>query len=201
MSILFLDLETTGTDPLKHTVIEIYAEYHSQRSVVSNFHAKIQQQPNPDNYVDLGAMRINNTSLLDMWSNTETELVTVAKFTQWLLSLNQTRLHLCGHNINFDINFLKILFSRCRVEGWDSIFARRVEDTAILATTLQKCGILPSGSLSLANLATMLEVPVSDCDVFHTAKLDTEITAAIYYKLVDKLNNLGPKQDGKDNTK
>ena len=198
MSIVFLDLETTGTDPLKHTVTEIYAEYHDNGLVISEFHVKVKQPPHESNYVSLGALKVTATTLSSTWLEGDGEMEAVAKFVDWLLGLGQKRLNLCGHNINFDINFLKILFSRCRVEGWDEMFSYRVEDTAILATTLQKCELLPEGSLSLENLSKTLKINLPDNSKFHSAQTDTKVTAAVYYTLVGKLNQLGLSRNGEN---
>jgi len=61
MNILFLDLETTGTNPDIHSIIQIGAALFVQGEKIDQF--KIDLAPREGSTIDLGALKVNKHNL------------------------------------------------------------------------------------------------------------------------------------------
>ena len=102
-----LDVETTGTIPEKHSIIQLSAEYHVNGEDVKVFNTNL--QPNPDKLIDLGALKYNgqtiNVITSTMISSQKEGLI---KFVDWALGLNMSKdTFILGTNVDFDINFIR----------------------------------------------------------------------------------------------
>lgn len=188
--ILFIDLETTGTDQSKHMITQIAAEYHVDGRKVDEFYVEIKAQPDATTAISLEALKVTNQTLKETLTVGTAEPEAVMSFVDWLLGLNTNRMYICGHNVHFDIGFIKTVLQKYRLEKWDSIASYRMEDTCSLARTLRKCGILPEGNSSLGSLANELGISIPKGEQLHNAATDVKVTAKVYYKLVKILRNL-----------
>jgi DNA polymerase III epsilon subunit-like protein len=180
-NLLFIDLETTGTDPNSHSVIQIAAEFHQEGKPVKTFNRKL----NPSGYkVSLGALRVNKVkySQLNSLGNTDT---VVAEFVDFLLGLNpKGQVTVVGHNVHFDMAFIKTLFTNHGIEDLNAVFSYRQLDTAAIAVFLQDVGILNIEKANLESLAKHFNVVKSNTDFletnFHDAAFDTKTTVDVY---------------------
>lgn len=186
MNILFLDVETTGTDPTKHTVIEVALEFHQNGKRVSNWGKKF--CPEGSYEIDIGALKVNN-SMLGSFSSRGSEKLALEGFVDYLLGLPDESIILCGHNISFDIAFVEAWLRKFNILGLKkNIIDYRVLDTATIATFLQSVGILEIKRMSLKNLAEELQVELPDykkatCQGLHNAVVDVRVTADVFYKM------------------
>lgn len=188
--ILFIDLETTGTDNSKHMITEIAAEYHVDGKKVSDFYRLVKAVPQANTAISLEALKVTNKTLEEVLTIGEDEPKAVMEFLDWILKLDTKMMYICGHNVHFDIGFIKEALKKYRIELWDKVVSYRMEDTCSLARTLRKAGVLPEGNSSLGNLANDLGIHPAKGEALHNAATDVRITAKIYYKLVKILKNL-----------
>lgn len=95
----------------------------------------------------------------------------------------------CGHNVRFDIKFLKRCLVRKRF--WNDNFSGRIIDTCDLAFIFRIAGKIPSGhSLQLEKLASYFKCPdreshIAREDVLMTHDLLTCLTKNIKFSQVD----------------
>lgn len=184
MNILFIDTETTGLDPSKHTIIEIACRLDVDGKTVTRHSTKFY---NPNAQIDLGALRVNKTKITDL-VKAKPEAQEVAHLVDWLVELPdrvQGEIYLSGQNVTFDKEFLKALLGRYNVSGLDSIVGYKVLDTFGLALALVMKGKLKvEGKLNLGNIAKALGVDLSKKKL-HTADDDTDVAAEVLYKLLE----------------
>jgi len=192
MNILFIDCETTGLDPDTHSIIEIACEHHKDGVCVSKFNRKfINRQP----ILALDALKVNKQnikSLLEI-GKACSEDQAVYDFVDYLLSLDNKDLHICGHNVHFDVGFVKALLKKYSIEGWDKAVSYRHIDTCDRAKMLIETGIIPLDAIGmrgagLTNIAKALGVEVDE-KLTHGAEYDTNLCARVFYKMNEVLRN------------
>ena len=189
--ILFIDLETTGTDPNKHMITQIAAEYHVDGKKQDEFFVEVKALPQQGTAISLEALKVTNMTLKKVLSEGKDEGEALMLFVDWLLALNTNKMYICGHNVHFDIAFIKTLFLKYRIEQWDRVVSYRMEDTCSLARTMQKAGLLPEGTVKLGELANMFGINPPKGERLHNAATDVRVTAKVYYKLLKLLKTLG----------
>lgn len=192
MNMLFIDCETTGLDENKHSIIEIACEHHKDGQMVSAYNRKfINRQP----ILALDALKVNKTNiaqLLDIGKACPEEQA-VFEFVDYLLSLENRDLHICGHNVHFDVGFIKALLAKYNIEGWDKAVSYRHVDTCDRAKMLIETGIIPLSAIGvkgagLTNIAKALGLEVDETKT-HTAVYDTNLCARVFYKMNEVLRN------------
>lgn len=197
MHLLGIDLETTGVDPKTNAIIEIACIHYNGAEKLSEFNVEV--ATNSGRKKSLGAMRITKKSHKDIMNNYEALYSenAVDAFTEYLIkdvcSHTKERITIVGHNVSFDINFMKEWLSRHNIDKWDEVFTVRFLDTAVIAEFLRNTGALPLKSLSLDKLAEGLGVEV-DKNKLHTALYDVDLTFKCYFKMVDLVRGLYGKE-------
>jgi len=98
---IVLDIETTGLDPKRHSIIEVGAmDFDDPRKV---FNEKCRIWPGAE--IDQGALQINGFSpheIKDPALQSQKELL--SKFIDWISVIEDRTI--AGHNVDFDISFL-----------------------------------------------------------------------------------------------
>lgn len=191
MNILFIDTETTGLDASKHSIIEIACAHYKDGKLQSTFQRKfITNTP----ILDMGALRVNRqttASLLEIGKKC-TEHQGAFDLMDYLLTLDNKDLHVCGHNVHFDVGFIKSLLSKYGIEGWDQAVSYRQLDTCDRARMLIESGIITQEmggrGAGLKTIAQGLGVTVDETKL-HGAMYDVELCAAVYYKMIEILRN------------
>lgn len=188
MNILFIDTETTGTDPKKHALLQIAAEFHKDGTCVEKFSENISQDYA---HIDLGALRVNGVSASQVSSYGNPARTVLVKFVDYLLMLNKRygSFVVCGHNVNFDIEFIKNALVNQGMDNVSALLPYRVLDTATIGLFLNSVGqINTDGKYSLLALLKALNVEV-DKDSLHNAVTDVQVTAEVFYKMQQKLRS------------
>ena len=131
-----IDIETTGTDPERHQILEIAAVYNQQGvDVMSCPH--FQALVDPGEIIGDPYALVMNTRLLEYIANGEGDLpsVAVSNLMGWLdviqCDFEVGRFHLIGKNVgSFDLQFLK------RMPCWDKdYFSHRHLEVGSLFST------------------------------------------------------------------
>lgn len=185
MNILFIDVETTGLDANKHTMIELAARLDSDGKTIDKFHAKFFNSKNV--HIDLGALKVNKVALKELMV-AKPEIEEIARLVDWLLELTtkvKGQIYVSGQNVQFDVNFLKNTLAKYNVEGLDQIIGYKYIDTFSLAMGLINAGklITENNKLNLENIAKSLNIDLTNKQL-HTAEADVDIAAEVFYGLV-----------------
>lgn len=191
MNILFLDTETTGLVAGKHAICEIACAHYKNGELQSTFQRKF---ISPQAILDMGALRVNkhNTASLTQIGKECSESQAVFDFMDYLLTLDTKDLHVCGHNVHFDVGHIKALLEKHGIEGWDQSVSYRQLDTCDRARMLIESGIITQEmggrGAGLKTIAQALGVAV-DQEKLHGAMYDVELCAAVYFKMIEVLRN------------
>ena len=113
-NIMYIDLETTGLDPNKHSIIQLAAVYRNNW-----FHKKCPHDPNLE--IDDNALKINGyrpDAERKGWSWVLNQTEMLKKFMFWLNELRSNDdVILCGCNVGFDYNFLNASIERYKIDA------------------------------------------------------------------------------------
>lgn len=142
-------------------------------------HIDLTLKPDSGQYiVEAAAMGINRISLVD--HDKRAMPYKKAKETLYKFLYLYKPLHLIGHNVAFDVKFVKRhLFGGSRRE-LDSLFTRHVHDTKNNATFLKTCGLIPEDIG--VGLAQQLKFFFPDVDLsgHHNAEWDAKMTCKLF---------------------
>ena len=171
--IIFLDTETTGFSPdtANHRVIEIAClEYVSGKPTGIEINTRLKGDGKKSTKKAFALHRITEDSRKSAPS--------IKDIVQSLLSLLKDA-HLVIFNKDFDIRFLE---SEFRYAG-HNILLEQLCSKITCAMELSK-KVMSARSMSLDNACSRYEIDTSHRTV-HGAKLDAELTAELYFKLID----------------
>ena len=104
---IFVDVETTGLDPSRHSVVQIAALAVCKGKIVEEFNAFC--QPNEGREIDQRALQVNGFTAEKLFSFEE-HVVVAKKFFDFLdkyaVQKYPEQLIFCGWNARFDFNFI-----------------------------------------------------------------------------------------------
>jgi len=184
--ILWIDTETTGTDPTANSIIEIAGIIDIDGKKVSEFDFFV--RPHPDFLIDEKSIGIHNISIEQMLSFPETssayrQLLSV--FGKYIDKFNrEDKFSIAGQNVKFDLDFLSHFFMREKdvyLGSWID-FRKRVELYDI-TKAMQSLGFIQSESLSLEPLCKEFGIEIKP----HNALSDISATRELYYQIKNNL--------------
>ena len=175
-----IDIETTGLIAGKHEIVQLAIvivdkEFNFVEKFISNI------KPMREEVIDVEAMDINGLNLYDL-NNAPTPLQVRSAFFQWQDEMySEKKLFLLGHNLSFDIPFLKLFFGE---DNFKSRFDYHTRDTVAVAQYLMDVGKLTHIPLRLTDLCDYFNIPLKA----HTAEGDVLATILLYKALMEVLN-------------
>ncbi len=180
---LVLDTETGGLDPGRHSLLTLGLVAGDAAGPAEGLEIAVRHEPYA---VSGGGMKVNR---IDLAAHHEAALDPPRALEALEAFLGRhypgdAPVTLVGHNIAFDIAFLRA-FMASLGRSFESRFGHRSVDTHAVAAALRDAGRLPSG-LQLSSTALFahfgIEVPE---EKRHTALGDALATHALYWKLVE----------------
>jgi DNA polymerase-3 subunit epsilon len=154
--------------------------------------------------INAKAMEVNKIDIVKHQTNSKDLIDTKAQLINFLKK-NKTNFYLTpiGHNIQFDIQFIKKLLG----DEYNNYFSYNSVDTIVIANFLKMCGKLPErqpvslsklseyygiGGFTRDELARKRSAPqrqttesLNDDQAFHTSEYDTEMTVKLLKKFVE----------------
>lgn len=180
---LFLDTETGGLDPQRHSLLSLGLVAGDARGIAEHLEILVRH----DTYaVTAGGLRVNR---IDLPSHHERSLDPPAALRALDAFLDrrfaaEVPVILVGHNIGFDRAFLGT-FLEGQGRSLEPRFSHRSIDTHSVAAALQEAGrIPPEVSLGSSGLFAHFGILVPEGQR-HTALGDALATFALYWKLVE----------------
>lgn len=165
-SFVAVDLETTGLDPQKETIIEVGLIHFYKGKIEERFCRTV----NPDKTVSDHVLILTGIKQKDLLSSPPLEKI-IPQIKEFIGDKP-----LVGHNIGFDISFLEKSFS----------FKNITYDTFNLSRIY-----LPFiSSHSLSSIVEYFKIPYDEA---HRADADAEMTGKIFLEMFDLMTNLDPE--------
>lgn len=182
--ILFIDTETGGLDPDTQSILSLGAAYLNAGQIIDTFEMYIRE---PDIVIDEGSLAIHGIDKSWLIENGLPPRKAVDRLHSFLDSLepgrNESRFLLGGHNVCFDIAFLKRLY---RLSGDDigRRYSHRFIDTSSILSFLIHAGSLPLKTASSDEAFGYFNI-LTRKNVRHNALTDAIATAKLYTHLLE----------------
>jgi DNA polymerase-3 subunit epsilon len=189
MKTFFIDCETTGTDPKKHSLIQIAGTIFNGSELVDEINYTL--RPFPGDEIEPRALEVNGRTAEEIQTFPKAKDVH-DQFTEKVLARHVDRynkadkLHFIGYNSDFDAEFVRAWFRKSGDNYFGSWFWYPIIDVAKLAgiRLMQTRASLPD--FKLMTVAKHLGVRTDDGDA-HDAAFDIKVTMRMFNKLTKDL--------------
>ena len=181
--LLFIDTETGGLDPEKHSLLSV--GFVVWDSVLDECYSAEYHLKNENYRITKTAQRINK--LTDSDFNDSIAPQTLIKKFEEIKEIyfdDYAAIPLAGHNTQFDVQFIKKMFKDNR-RSFDNIFLHRIVDTYSILKFLQDAGIIKDTINSSAQAFKYFGITV---DGRHTALGDAKATMSLYKEMLQLLH-------------
>jgi len=177
--LLFIDTETGGRNAEKHRLLSIAFVIWEEGKITN----KIELLTNNTKLaVEKSALDVNKINLREhakVALSEDNAVLLIKKFLSKNFFPGEI-ITLAGHNVSFDADFLKALFSRTNV-SYDKYFSHRSVDTSAILHFLYLSGKMPIKSISSTDAFKLFNIKVKGR---HSAMGDATATAELFSKLI-----------------
>ncbi|MCR4317602.1 MAG: 3'-5' exonuclease [Planctomycetes bacterium] len=177
--VAFIDCETGGLDPEKHSLLSVgivlALPEGFQKFEIGIRHAEY--------YVQADALKVNGINLIEHEKSSVPPKAAVEKIIEFCSAhlLTDDRWLICGHNIHFDVGFLKPFFHSVGVD-FEKYFSHRMIDTSSILRFLYFAGVLDADVSSSNKAFDHFKIEVEGR---HTALGDALATCELFLKLTE----------------
>ncbi len=181
--LLFVDTETGGVDAEKHSLLSIgLVVWDSHEGVLFEKEIKIKHK---EYCVTKSAQNINHFSRIEHEKDAISSKKAIAIFydIKERFFEDYNSIPLAGHNISFDIQFIRHLFLNNN-RSFEKLFSHRSVDTYSIIKFLVDCGLLPESINSSASAFKHFYITVQGR---HTSLGDARATAELYKEMIGLL--------------
>lgn len=191
MKLLWLDTETTGLNKEKCDIVQIAGIVVIDGEEKERFNLFAQ----PVNWENIEQDALETTGMtIEKLKTFPTPQETYSKFRKILDKYvdkfdKNDKFYIAGHNVQFDLDFCKLLFQKQGDKYFFSYFKHQTVDLMSLSTILHTAGLINVKSFKLEDIAELLEIESNK--QLHDASVDIDITRKCFCKLVSKYINFG----------
>lgn len=193
--LLFIDTETGGLDHSQDALLSVGLVHWRDGAILGQQEIWVQPE---GLHVGTKALEVNRIDMahhrkfaVSRREASERMYRLVRSWMPW--SSEKQRVILAGHNVGFDINFVRPLFGGY----WSKLVLHRSVDTSTLLQFLAHTGRIPAGKeASLDQAVRLFGINIPD-ELRHTALADALGTAELYTRLVNlvSLSTDQPEQE------
>lgn len=188
-NLLVLDTETGGLDSHIQSILSVGGVVINEKlDVVSEFEIYVKEE---DIIAEPRALAINKIDLHWLRANGRSPIDTVMEMRKFFDKHFKPgeKIPLVGHNIEFDVNFVKRLYRKAGqgLLGYEETFSHRTLDTAGIIRFLSLAGRIALTSSAADNAFKHYGIEISDQDR-HTALGDAKATATLLKNLVEEIS-------------
>ncbi len=178
--LLFIDTETGGLDPDKHSLLTLALVVWEDRNIIDSLEIAVNDGVN---CVTQEALSINK---IDIGKHLQTALSLPEAMDQVMSFTGKhfpgkEKITLAGHNVHFDAGFLKKFFSANHID-FSEIFSHRFIDTSSILHYLYLAGRIEKKAISSDDAFALFDIEVEGR---HTALGDATATVKLFSKLLD----------------
>lgn len=191
--ILFIDTETGGLNPSQHSLLSIALVVWQEYEIIDTIEILINDGVL---YTTEKALKINGIDLVEHVKLAKSPIEAIQEFNSFLLLhfKSDEKITLAGHNINFDVNFLRhfLTLNNYSSSNW---FSHRYVDTSTILYYLYLSGKINQKAISSKQAFELFGIKVVGR---HTALGDAMATAKLFtvlLKLITKNAKVNSKLD------
>jgi DNA polymerase III subunit epsilon len=179
--ILFIDTETGGLNPSEHSLLSIALVVWQDLKIIDSIELYIN-----DGVLNVTkqAIEINKIDIEKHKKNSITPIQAIKKIKDFLnkhfIDLVDSKITLAGHNVNFDVNFLRFFLDKNN-ESFSAYFSHRFVDTSSILYYLFLSGKLKYKALSSNEAFQLFKIKIEHR---HTALGDAVATAELFTRLI-----------------
>ena len=184
--VCIIDTETGGLDPLKHSILSLGAVVLEDRRIVDEFEILIKESII---IVTPEAINVNKINITTLCYEGNPPFLAIDYFYDFVKKyFPKDKVILGGHNVNFDVGFLKRLWSLGVISEpfYDEIFSHRIIDTCSILRFLILSGRISLENASLTDACKYFGIAVYE-EERHTAIGDARLTAQLLIKMMELL--------------
>jgi len=177
--LLFVDTETGGLNPNKHSLLSLAMVVWEDMEIIDSQEILINDGKLS---VTAEALSINK---IDIEKHKQSAISPSQAIDQLFIFISKhfpekRKITLAGHNVHFDVNFLRFFFSKNN-ENFSKFFSHRIIDTSSILYYLYLAGHLKHRAISSDEAFDLFEIKVEGR---HTALGDAIATAKLFTKLL-----------------
>lgn len=177
MKVLFMDTETGGLDPEKHSLLTVALAVYEDGKILDEKEWFIKHK---DYSVTSKALEINNINLVEHNKIAMDTKIAVVDIIQFIFkNFSVEKAVIAGHNVEFDYKFLDKLF-KGETEFINRYLSHRKLDTCSLINFLMISGKIDIESASLETCINYFKI---EANARHTAKDDVRATITLFEKI------------------
>lgn len=183
MKLLFLDTETTGTNPKENGIIQIAGIIDINGKVEREFNFNV--RPFPGKIITEEALCVTKKTREQIAAYPEPSKVyidLVNIFGEFVDKYDKRdKFYLVGQNCGFDYDFMNVWFQDNRDQFLYAYIYYYKIDLIQVASLFRTAGLLTADKMKLIDLANFFKIDLQA----HDAMSDIRATREIYYKLVE----------------
>ena len=182
---LFIDTETGGLDPARHSLLSVAFVVGDASGARRSVEILLKH---PEYVTDEAAMSVNRIDLARhdaMALDADSALAVMDVFLQQFFPCRHEPAVLVGHNVAFDQAFLRAWWE-AQGRDFEARFGHRTVDTHAVASALRDAGKLDLEHLDSDELFAHFGIEVPP-EARHTALGDALATFELYWKLVERM--------------
>ena len=182
---VFIDTETGGTNPEKHSLFSIGLivwDVHKGIIAEKEFFVASKEYRQTKESKRVNKINVEEHNKIAIPPNQ-----VISEMLEYLGEYieDEETFHIIGHNVQFDIGFIKYLFKECN-KSYDKYFSHRSIDTYSVYKTLEISGKIDDSIESSDDAFAYFGIVV---DGRHSAIGDCRATVKLYEKLIDYCKN------------
>jgi DNA polymerase III, epsilon subunit and related 3''-5'' exonucleases len=177
--ILFIDTETGGLDSSIHQLLSIGLVVWCDNQILDACEIPIHDK---SLQVDISAIKVNKIDIVSHMKIAFTPAYAFEMLDDFLYRnfIDYDKIILGGHNVSFDVNFLKSFYKRLN-KNYNARFSHRLIDTSSILHFLYYTDIIKEKVISSQQAFDFFNINVKDR---HTALADAMATAILFSKLI-----------------
>lgn len=178
--LLFIDTETGGLDPENHSLLSVAMVVWENMEIIDSQELLIND----------GILSVTNEALeinkIDIEEHKRLAISSSQAIEKIYTFINlhfpkDKKVTVAGHNVQFDISFLKILFIQNK-RDFSTLFSHRIIDTSSILYYLYLAGHIKKKAVSSDEAFELFKIKVEGR---HTALGDAMATAKLFNRLLD----------------
>lgn len=181
--VLWIDVETTGTDPEKHGIVQIAGLVVINGEVVEEF--DIHTKPFPEDLVEFSAIDTAGLDMLSIRENQDPDTalrVFLGILDRYVVKYDKAdKFHPAGYSVKFDLDFLWKFCTKQDFKFFRSYVSHFAIDVYAVTRYLAGFGMIEAESLKMAHVyEVMIGKPLENA---HDALADIKATRELAYEL------------------